>query len=386
MHILLIPSWYATPENPQRGSFFLSQALALQKAGHRVGLLVPPSKARTWHGLREMRQHWRAGGAAAQISRDHDLPLYRLLWWGWRPTFYPPARVAPLLRLFDRYCAEQGKPDVIHAHSALYGGWVAAHLRRQRGIPAALTEHSSALIRGLLFPDQIARLRWALCGVDRVLTVSEPLARALERYAPGLRVGQIANAVDADFFAPAPLPPPRQPFALALVAHLNANKRVDLLLRAFAEAFHGQDARLRIAGEGPERPRLEALAQSLRLDGQVEFVGQLSREGVRDLLWRSHALVSSSRVETFGVTLIEALACGLPVVATRSGGPEGIIHAGSGLLVPVDDAPALAAALRQMRADYGRYDHAAIRADCLARYGEAAVVRQLETLYAELLR
>ncbi len=385
MHVLLIPSWYATPENPQRGSFFRTEALALRKAGHRVGLLVPPSKARTWHGLREMRQHWRTG-SAEHISKDHDLPLYRQPWWGWLPMVYPAARIAPLLRLFDRYCAEQGKPDVIHAHSVLYGGWLAAHLRRLRGVPVVLTEHSSALIRGLLFPDQTARLRDALRGVDRVLAVSDALAQALERYVPGLRVEQVANTIDAVFFVPSPVPPPPQPFTYALIANLNANKRVDLLLRAFADSFRGQGVRLRIAGDGPERARLEALAQSLGLHSQVEFVGRLSREGVRDLLWRSHALVSSSRVETFGVTLIEALACGLPVIATRSGGPQSIIHAGNGLLTPVDDAPALAAALRQMRDDYMRYDHAALRTDCVARYSEAAVVRQLETIYHEVTR
>lgn len=385
MHILVIPSWYTTPENPQRGSFFRSEALALRKAGHRVGLLVPPSKARTRHGLREMRQYWRTG-SAAQISSDHNLLLYRLLWWGWLPMLYPPARVAPLLRLFDRYCAEQGKPDVIHAHSALYGGWLAAHLRRLRGVPAVLTEHSSALIRGLLFPDQVMRLRTALRDADRVLAVSDALAQSVQRYVPGLAVEPVVNAIDTDFFTRPAAPLPAQPFAFTLIANLNANKCVDLLLRAFAEAFRGQTSVLRIAGDGPERAKLEALAHALGIQAQVEFLGRQPRAGVRDLLWRSHTLVSSSRVETFGVTLIEALACGLPVVATRSGGPQAIVHAGNGLLTPVDDTSALAAALRQMRDGYARYDADAIRADCVARYSEAAVVRQLETIYHEVTR
>ena len=77
MHILIIPSWYNTPAEPIRGSFFRDQALALQKAGHRVGILVPPAKLRSLHGLDEVRHNFRRANTAVTVEDDSgitDLP------------------------------------------------------------------------------------------------------------------------------------------------------------------------------------------------------------------------------------------------------------------------------------------------------------------------
>lgn len=86
-------------------------------------------------------------------------------------------------------------------------------------------------------------------------------------------------------------------------------------------------------------------------------------------------------METFGVTLIEAMACGKPVIATRSGGPETFVHDDNGLLVPTGDVEALADAMRQMAKTYHQYDPDAIRADCVARFSEDAFVRSVAQLY-----
>lgn len=98
-------------------------------------------------------------------------------------------------------------------------------------------------------------------------------------------------------------------------------------------------------------------------------------------LARAQALVHPSRYETFGVAIVEALAMGRPVVATRCGGPEGIVTARDGLLVPVDDIEALARAMRELREHIDRYDAAAIRLACLERFGEGAVVARLRDTY-----
>jgi glycosyltransferase involved in cell wall biosynthesis len=381
MHLLLIPSWYSTPANPIRGSFFREQAVMLRKAGHTVTLLAPPTKLRSRHGLQESLAGWRTPPAVTLSDAD-GLMTYRLDWWGWRGLLSRPARGDLALRLFDRICAERGKPNILHGHSILYGGWLAAYIGARRSIPAVLTEHSSLFIRRLIWPDQWSLIRAALHGVQHRFAVSQALADALRRYAPDQPIEVLANPVDLDFFAYQP-PPPAPPFAFALLAGLNPNKGVDVLLRAFA-ALGAETAILRIAGDGTERRRLERLAAELGLTGRVEFLGRLPREGARDLIQRSHAVISASYVETFGVTLIEAFACGRPVVATRSGGPAFLVEPRNGILTPPGDAVALAAALRQMMNDYSRYDGAAIRAGCAARYGAAAIVGRLESVYREL--
>ena len=98
-------------------------------------------------------------------------------------------------------------------------------------------------------------------------------------------------------------------------------------------------------------------------------------------LARVQALVHPSRYETFGVAIVEALAMGRPVVATRCGGPDGIVTARDGLLVPVDDVEALARAMRELREHIDRYDAPAIRQACLERFGEGAVVARLRETY-----
>lgn len=385
MHILVIPSWYSTPTNAQRGSFFREQAQMLQNAGHQVGLLVPPSRVRTWHGLQEIRQHWQQSPAEVQHTVADALPTYRWHWWGFPASFYPPARAHIAFEVFDRYCTRYGHPDVIHAHSALYGGYIAAKLKQRFHIPVVLTEHLSAIIKGQLFPDQRRRLRETLYEMDTCTAVGAPLAQAMQRYAPGLNVEIIGNPVDTTLFDLSAPPPPDEAFRVLVIANLNPNKGIDILLRAFHLAFTGDDARLHIIGDGAERTNLEQLAADLEIASQVEFAGRQSLEAVRDAIQQSHTVVSSSYVETFGLTLIEALACGKPVIATRSGEPENIVNADNGLLVPTGDPDALAQALQTMRQNFAHYDPHRLRANCLEEFGEVAFIHRLETIYRRVL-
>lgn len=384
MHVLVIPSWYATRKNPVRGSFFREQALALLRGGHRVGVLAIPTRVRTFHGLAEL---WslRAHGLQLTSSEDHGLASYRLSSWGLSPSLVVERRLDVVVEAFDRYVAQQGRVDIVHAHSALYAGFAALSIRERRGVPLVLTEHLTAIARDRLFPDQRRRVARAIAGADRCIAVSGALARGMRRIVPGAQVDVLGNVVDTDFFSPPTAPPSRSPFALAIVCSLQRRKGVDVLLRAFQRAFANEQVVLRIAGHGPERGDLEALARRLGVADRVEFLGPLSRERVRELLQRSHALASASYLETFGVTVIEALACGLPVVATRSGGPEEIVTPESGAIVEPGDVPALAAALADVYRSYERFDRSAIRADCVARYGEAAIRGRLQSIYAELL-
>ncbi len=141
-----------------------------------------------------------------------------------------------------------------------------------------------------------------------------------------------------------------RPFVFLCVARLSPQKGIDLLLEAFAEAFCGaQNVRLRLVGDGPLLASLEHLGARLGIAPQIDFVGDLSADGVRAEMEAADAFALASRFETFGVVVIEALACGLPVVSTASGGPDHLIDASNGLLVPRADGGALRDALLQMR-------------------------------------
>ena len=123
---------------------------------------------------------------------------------------------------------------------------------------------------------------------------------------------------------------------------------------------------------------LHSLADSLGIRSQVEFLGPLSREQVVLEMSQCDVFVSSSTVETFGVVLIEAMAFGKPVLATRSGGPQDIIQEGQGLLVDVDEED-LARGLVRIRQI--PFDSMAIHRHCIDSYGSAAFFTKLMTLY-----
>ncbi len=150
------------------------------------------------------------------------------------------------------------------------------------------------------------------------------------------------------------LPTPEQaavqpvgPFTVALVGRLSSEKNHDLLLRAVARLrAAGLVLRVLLAGEGPERPHLEEQIQRLGLSDTVEFVGYVS---MPDLLPRLHAVVLCSRIENMPLSLMEAMAWGRPVVATRVGGvPDIVQDQVTGFLISPDDEDGLVEKLRQL--------------------------------------
>ena len=222
--------------------------------------------------------------------------------------------------------------------------------------------------------------------MDRVLALGPSLASALGEILPKLEVGVMGEIVDTDFFKPPVARRSRDDFILASVCVLVKRKRMDRLLQAFSKAFEGQKkVRLIIGGDGPERPRLQELAGELGLEKQVSFRGLMTREQVRNLFQQAHVVVSSSSSETFGVTLIEAMACGIPVVTTRSGGPESFVNDRNGVVVE-GGVQKLADALIRVRSEFDSYDPVRIRAGCKDRFSEAAICGQLETIYRDVLK
>ncbi len=389
MHILVIPSWYSTPENPVAGCFFKEQALALARAGHKVGMLVAPR-------LKPVYQVWKARHFAdfrtkRSYRQEDGLWTFRTSQWSWFPGPISPSLKSRWTLFLAReaiesYLRQEGRPDIVHAHGALSAGLLGARMKESPGTPTVLTEHSSAYLADLIRRRELPLIKTVLRSMDRVLAVGPALASALQRILPGLKVEVVGNIVDTDFFRPSGVSKASDHFLLVAQAVLTRRKRLDRLLEAFSKAFSGrQKVRLIIGGDGPERRRLQELTAELGLSKQVSFPGLISREKVRELFQRAHVVVSSSDTETFGVTLIEAMACGTPVVATRSGGPESFVNARNGVIVE-KGVRELAEALIRVRSGYASYDPSRIRGECKDRFSEPAICGQLATIYREVIK
>lgn len=350
LHVLIIPTSYPTRPRFVRGIFVQQQAQALHRAGVKVGVIYP--YFRSMHDFR-----WSAlpdNHFQISFNQESGISTYRFCGWN-----IPRLRLEPFLwrkqakRLFNRYITRFGKPDLIHAHNILWGGVSAMEIAEQMDLPFVVTEHTSSFARGLIQPWQEPFIRRVIAKADCLLTVSDKLADQMQTYIKGKNIGVVPNVVDTEYFVPPSIPRANRPFRILTVALLTPVKGIDLLLKAFAKAFDcKENVLLEIGGDGAERKELEELAAKLHLENQVRFLGLLSREQVREAMWRSNIFVLPSYVETFGVVLIEAMATGLPVIATKCGGPEEIIDPKAGWLIKPGDIEELAVVLRETYSNY----------------------------------
>jgi len=178
--------------------------------------------------------------------------------------------------------------------------------------------------------------------------ISESTADDLvQRGIPRERITVIYCGIDAVQYTPAPGTRSEAPL-FAYVGRLKRYKRVDLIIQAFAR-LGTQAARLEIAGAGDARAELERLVESLDLGARVRFLGRISEREKVALMRRAWALAFTSPKEGWGITNLEAAACGTPVVASNSPGIRESVRDGqTGYLVPHGDVAALAAAMSRL--------------------------------------
>lgn len=382
MHVLIIPSWY--PETPEDvdGIFFRLQAQALQRSGLKIGVTAP-----VFRSMRGKPASVVNGSYGIRSYTEENIPtyVYKSMYFFPRLPYLDRHRwVRAGWKLFEHYVRDHGTPDIIHAHSMNHAGILAQQIHEKTGIPFVLTEHSSTYARKLIRNWQRPAMLRSAQQCSARIAVSKDFCRLLETEYGGLDWQYIPNSLSPAFIRPVDLAnkPKNADFTFCSVAHLNYNKGFDILLPAFAEALKTHpDLKLKIGGTGLIASQLHNLAAELGLENSVEFLGGLQNDQVLDLMFRSDAFVLASRNETFGVVFIEALSQGLPVAATRCGGPQTIINENNGILVPVGDVQALAGALVSLYENRGRYDAQTLRADCLNEFGEEAVVRQITAVY-----
>jgi len=286
-------------------------------------------------------------------------------------------------------------PDVVHVHILLRTGLLAWLLRAARGWPYVVTEQWTIYLperRATLGRLRRALTSWVVRRAAALHTVSRALAEALAALgARAPRTAVIANVVDVDLFQPLGSGQATERQLLHVAAFNEAQKNLSGVLRVVAAlrpAWPG--LRLRVAGYGPDEARLHRYATELGLlaDGTVEWLGKLPHAAVAAEMQRATALVSFSRAETFGCVLLEARACGRPVVGVRAGSvPELFEPAGAfGLLVEPDDETGLAEALGAvLAAEPAQFDPARLRADAVARCSPAVVGTAFLALYRQVL-
>lgn len=264
--------------------------------------------------------------------------------------------IIPSLRL-----ARQFRPDLVHIHSGFPTGPLGYWLRLACGIPYIITLHGGE-VPGFL-PEEVGTLHKVLAPATRivwnsaaaVVAVSDGLRDLSLQAVPSVSIEVIPNGVDCECFSPAETPKrPTTPVQLLFVGRVVRQKGLSYLLDALAtiKAQGIVDWELRIVGDGPLRSRLEEQAVQTGIDDSVEFVGWLPFERIPAEIQSADIFVLPSIIEGMPLVLLQAMACGLPVLATEVSGTIDLVEPGkNGLLVPAQDAMALAEALTLLLAD-----------------------------------
>jgi|Deesub1362B_J571_1020462.scaffolds.fasta_scaffold00320_28 N-acetyl-alpha-D-glucosaminyl L-malate synthase BshA len=274
------------------------------------------------------------------------------------------------------------KYDLIHAHYAIPQGLLGVALKHALRLPLVVTLHGTDI--NYLARRRMTRplVKLVLKQADAVVAVSRFLKEEAEKLGvEAEKVRVIYNGVELPEWEEA-----EREMSILFVGSLVKQKGIDTLLKAYRIVKERlPEAKLVIVGDGREREALENMSTRLKLK-DVFFEGSRNRLG--GYYSRSRVLALPSRSEGFGLVALEAMAYGLPVVATRVGGiPEVVTHGEAGMLVEKDDASALAEALIKVMADKALWQKLSQNArKRAAMFSWEKTAQQYANLYAELKR
>jgi N-acetyl-alpha-D-glucosaminyl L-malate synthase BshA len=315
------------------------------------------------------------------------------------PLFeYPPYDLALAVRMHEVVRDQQ--LDVLHCHYAIphaTSAWIAREMLRQSGADVRLvtTLHGTDITIVGQDPSFHTITKFSIERSDYITAVSEFLRR--ETIAAfgctACNVEVIHNFVDTTAYDRAAHSPVAHTLfgggkkVLVHVSNFRKVKRVRDVVRVYAKVRKRIPSVLVMVGDGPERVDAEQEARALGVIGEVRFLGKI--EAVAPLLAGADLFLLPSQSESFGLSALEALACGVPVVASRAGGLVELVRDGeTGALCPVGDVDAMAAASVEMLSDPARWQAMsdAAAADARARFSLEAIVSQYEALYERAIR
>lgn len=374
--VLFVTEHYPTQDQPMTAVFVREHARAAAVHAEVVVLHLERDRGRTI--------------PRAERGDDDEPPVWTVRYRRFGPPFSYIAFLVGAVTAIRRLRREGFQPDIVHANSYL-SALPALLIGKLTRKPVVYAEHWSVFL-----PDNPANLsaamrrlaRAMLARVDLVLPVSDAMRRALTALAPKARFRVIPNVVDEGAFHPGERDEHGPPARLLTAGQLGENhaKGVDYLLRAIALTRLGRDVYLDIVGDGPSRTEYERLARTLGVEDVVRFHGFLPKSKLGDQMRRADLFVLASRFENNPCVVMEAMACGLPVVATRVGGLPELISPANGTLADPHDPQGIADRIGETLDALEVFDRDAISRDAVTRFGREHVANELLKAYDAVLR
>jgi L-malate glycosyltransferase len=366
MRIAVLPSWVPVNDNPIAGIFILGQALDIAE-NHDVEYLVLN------RGFSHEVRLEKVNGLIKIISEKLFLPRVNLLFLTiWAMQFYSFFKTRNTISKFD----------VIHAHDYL-SAFAAWYIHTKTGTPYIITLHNTQFIDDTIPEWKQYYLYNVLSSAYKVICVGAALKNRVDiKYQSGNTL-LIPNYIDTKIFYPYAKSEDGI-FRFISVGGFHKKKGYDLLLAAFkivVEAVNTRNIKLKLIGNGPEFGLLKHLCSKLELERNVEFVSWVPNFQLPDILSKANVYVCSSRVETFSISTMEALACGLPVIVTESGGPEYYVNQDLGIVVENHNIEALATAMLKIYLNYDEYNSTLIAEFVRTYYDKSKILPKIESVF-----
>ncbi len=374
MRVLIVARGYPSEKYNLNGIFEFDQAKALASSGHEVILSAID--------MRSLRR-WRRWGYETLKKEGVNIEVLNI----------PIGNINKnmrysfgtfLLDKFSNYIEKKyGTIDLVHAHF-LGPGFITAKVFEKKGIPLVITEHLSSLNSDKIDRELLRIGEKTYKKFNKVIVVSEPLGLRLRK---DFQVDPfiVPNIVDTDNFKYEDFESDQKHFDFVSTGGLIKRKGMDILIKAFYKAFKDDcTVRLYIFGDGPEKKNLEDTIKALKMSKRISLMGKVSRKEIANKMKQSQCFVLASKVETFGVVYIEAMAMGLPVIATKCGGPEDFINSDNGIIIDVDSEDKLVNSLIYMHENINSYNRKRISDNVKARFSSDAIAKELNEIYNDL--
>ena len=371
MRVLITTPWYPSPEVPIRGIWTTGHARAIA-AKHDVVMLPFSPRAGT------------PGPFALDDRRDDGVRTIEI-------SYPPPKLPGPGLLAVRRATTEAlGRleregfvPDVIHAHVFLSAP-AALTAKRLTGAPLVINEHLSRVTDWRLTRLERMFARYTYPRAELVCTTAKRMLPRVKKLG-AKRTMQVFDTIDTEQFHPGGRTRPAGEIRAIAAGSFNEKKGHRYLLDAIARA-NVPGLTLDLVGDGELRDELENRARSLGIDDRVRFHGYVSRERLAEMMRDADLHLLPSLRESQPHVVAEALATGIPTVATDAGGTAEMLDAGGGAIVPPADSQAFAYALVDVCSRLDAFDRHELAALARERYGPEASERMWTSIYTGLLR
>jgi glycosyltransferase involved in cell wall biosynthesis len=385
LHVLIVPAWWPSPEQPLAGVFCMDYAAAFTAAGAKVGVVFPDLVSMRFLGegpaIPWMPRVLMETTAGAEVIRIRGLH-----WAMGRPWIQMHRYRRWLRRGLAIYRERNGSPDILHAMCAIPSGWACTHLDDPLAKRVIVTEHTGPFSLVMEPPAAGQFVRAALDKATTVLAVSDRSREEMRAAGIGREIGVCGNPV-SEVFTTAAVRAGRPPGRLQalFVGRLVREKGVAELIEAAATLGIEPDVEWHFVGDGPMASEIENRLLAAGLGDHLLMHGACDRATVAKLMAESDFLVSPTHWETFGLVTAEALCSGLPVVTTRGTVCGDYVNEDNGLLVEIGDARSLAEGLRDMVKRCERFNRPVIAAEARARFSGAAVAERYGEVFRQVI-